>query len=249
MPLYDHFHNPVRRVSAWTSFHNTWLTNLAREVNPELPPNFYAEGTPRFGIEVDMAALERIEDAAAAGDRPGWRPSWQPPEATADVTFALLTDELEVLVYEDAAGGLQLVGAVEFVSPANKDRPESRAAFAHKCAGYLHRGIGLVMVDVVTEAHFNLHDELLGVLGVARHPLPGHLYATSYRPSGKNGAGRLAMWEYPLAVGQPLPTVPLCLLGGIQVPARLNESYEQTCQDIRLAERLAPPARPANGAA
>ena len=33
-------------------------------------------------------------------------------------------------------------GAIELASPGNKDRPETRRAFAAKCASYLARGIG-----------------------------------------------------------------------------------------------------------
>src|SRR5437868_6748001 len=41
-------------------------------------------------------------------------------------------DEYEVRVY-DARRGRRLVAAIEIVSPANKDRPEHRAAFVAKC--------------------------------------------------------------------------------------------------------------------
>ena len=47
-------------------------------------------------------------------------------------------------------GGATLVGAIELVSPGNKDRAEAHRAFAAKCASYLHEGIGLVIIDVVT---------------------------------------------------------------------------------------------------
>jgi hypothetical protein len=125
-------------MSNWSAFHNAWLTNLVRVLKPELPPDFYAEPTARFNIEIGMAALERL----TAGGPGGWQPTWESPPADSRVALALMTDELEVLVYEDAAGGLRLVGAVEFVSPANKDRPEAREAFVTKCADYLFRGSG-----------------------------------------------------------------------------------------------------------
>ena len=58
----------------------------------------------------------------------------------------------------------RLVAAVELVSPRNKDRPESRSAFAAKSAAYLYRGVGLVTLDVVTGRQFNLHNELIDLL-------------------------------------------------------------------------------------
>jgi len=57
--------------------------------------------------------------------------------------------------------GLTLVAVIELVSPSNKDRAEARDAFADKYSAYLQRGIGLVVVDVVTTRQANLHDRLI----------------------------------------------------------------------------------------
>jgi hypothetical protein len=64
------------------------------------------------------------------------------------------------------------------------------------------------------------------------------LYATAYRPTGKNGSGQLALWVEPLAVERELPTMPLWLYGGFCVPARLEETYSRTCRDLRLPALL-----------
>ncbi|HUG69735.1 MAG TPA: DUF4058 family protein, partial [Pirellulaceae bacterium] len=47
-----------------------------------------------------------------------------------------LGSEYEVLIF-DQERGRQLVAAIEIVSPANKDRPETRQAFVTKCAALL----------------------------------------------------------------------------------------------------------------
>ena len=60
-----------------------------------------------------------------------------------------------------------LVGAVELVSPSNKDRPASREALVSKCAGYIRSGVGLVVVDVVTDRPADLHRDLLQRVGSA----------------------------------------------------------------------------------
>ena len=57
-----------------------------------------------------------------------------------------------------------LAAAIELVSPSNRDRPEARRAFVAKCASYLQRGAGLVIVDVVTDRLANLHEELSAFL-------------------------------------------------------------------------------------
>jgi hypothetical protein len=61
-------------------------------------------------------------------------------------------------------GGRTLVAAIELVSPGNKDRATKRRLFAAKCASYLSRGVGLVVLDVVTSRQGNLHNELADLL-------------------------------------------------------------------------------------
>src|SRR5205823_12997507 len=82
-------------------------------------------------------------------------------------------------------GGRTLVGAIELVSPGNKDRESKRRQFAAKCATYLSRGVGLVIVDVVTGRQSNLHNELVQLLGLDaafRMPTNQSLYCVAYRP-------------------------------------------------------------------
>jgi hypothetical protein len=133
--------------------------------------------------------------------------------------------------------GSTLVAAIELVCPGNKDRPEARQAFAVKCAAYLQRGIGVVVLDIVTSRHANLHDELVLLLG----PLPGlafptstPLYATSYRPAHRQDRNEIDLWREPLAVGQPLPTLPLAVRGLGCVPIHLEGTYSEARQRGRI---------------
>src|SRR5437879_114392 len=88
---------------------------------------------------------------------------WSPPTPVA-VMPAIFPDDFEVQVFSNIAGPT-LVAAIELVSPGNKDRNDTRRAFAVKCAAYLQRGIGLLIVDIVTSRHANLHDDLMALLG------------------------------------------------------------------------------------
>src|SRR5207237_3169824 len=109
---------------------------------------------------------------------------WAPPAPVA-VLPAVFPDNFEVQVFSNVSGPT-LVAAIELVSPGNKDRDEARRAFAAKCAAYLQRGIGLVVVDIVTSRHANLHDGLMALLGHAEgftFPAPPLLYAPAYRPA------------------------------------------------------------------
>ncbi len=102
-----------------------------------------------------------------------------------------------------------------------------------KCAAYLQAGIGLVLVDVVTDRSADLHRELLARVG-AGDPGPGPaLSGSAYRPVERQGAA-VDVWQEPLAVGQRLPTLPLWLRGGLCLLVELEATYERMCVEQRV---------------
>lgn len=136
-------------------------------------------------------------------------------------------------------GGRTLVAAIELVSPGNKDRAVKRRLFAAKCATYLSRGIGLIVVDVVTSRQGNLHNELIDLLhqdAAFRMPAEQSLYAVAYRPLSESGSDRIEIWPVPLTVGQPLPTLPLSLEAELCIPVDLEAAYVEACQRRRVDE-------------
>jgi hypothetical protein len=229
MPLQDHFHPPLSLRRHWHAFHNSWASSISTDLNRRLPAGYFAEANVQFGIEIDVAAFEEGTHPGAAA------PAWAPPAPPLSVSFALVTDIVEVLVYS-GEGGPTLAGAVELVSPANKDRAAHRDAFVSKCAAYLQQGVGLVVVDIVTERRGNLHDELLTRLRAAPpSPFGADLYAVAYRPVSRGGQTQLDIWPEALAVGRPLPTLPLGLRGGLCLPVELEANYERTRQEQRVS--------------
>jgi hypothetical protein len=143
-------------------------------------------------------------------------------------------DVCEVRVY-DAERGMRLVGAIELISPGNKDRSESRQAFAAKCAAYLQEQVGLIIVDIVTTRHANLHEELLRLVQPKQSPTPlSQLYAVAYRAGPNGRPGKLDNWPASLTIGKPLPTLPLWLLGELAIPIDLEMNYEESCRVLRI---------------
>jgi len=126
---------------------------------------------------------------------------------------------------------------VELVGPANKDRPETRRAFAAKSAAYLQRGIGLVTVDIVTTRHVNLHNALLPLLCADETfsmAEDAQIYAVAYRPIRRGEADWIDLWPVVLSVGGPLPLLPLSLKRFRPVPLDLEVAYEDACRRGRL---------------
>jgi hypothetical protein len=199
-----------------------------------LPPDYFAEFQVTVGtrVEVDVATFNEGGGAAVPGPNGAATAvqtcAWAPPTPVA-VVPALFPDDFEVQVFSNMAGPT-LVGAIELVSPGNKDCADARRAFAAKCAAYLQRGIGLVVVDIVTSRHANLHDELMALLGHANgpaFPAPTPLYATAYRPAHRQERNEIDLWREPLALGQPLPTLPLAVRGLGCLPIDLEGTYTE----------------------
>jgi hypothetical protein len=59
-----------------------------------------------------------------------------------------------------------------------------------------------------------------------------YLYAASCRWVRREQRAILESWSEPLAVGQPLPKLPLWLADALVVPLDLEQSYERTCDDL-----------------
>jgi hypothetical protein len=234
MPLRDHYRGWLRRELDWHSFHNAWATFLAVALNARLPEGFRASPNVQRSIEIDVATFGTVQGGSDAIIGPeGGGESWQPSAGTMTLPFDLAEEVSEVLVH-GWRDGRYLAAAMELVSEGDKDRPEAREAFVAKCETYLQSGVGLVIVDAVTSRTANLHDELMARIGPGVAAWGERLYTTAYRPTGKNGSAQLTIWQEPMALGSPLPTVPLWLLHGPYVPVYLEETYEETFRQLRL---------------
>jgi hypothetical protein len=164
-------------------------SNLADALNDVLPPEFRAEGhTHLASVEIDIATYERstsppetLPIGPATGAVPA--PAWSPP-APARTMPAIFPSSFEVRLIEMSAG-LTLAAAIELVSPGTKDRPEARRAFAAKRASYLHQGVSLIIMDIVTSRHGNLHNETMRLMSAPDDvdlPHDDRLCAMAYRP-------------------------------------------------------------------
>jgi hypothetical protein len=224
MPLLDHFRPPLSVRRFWTSFYTSWAVCLASDLNARLPEGYFAELTAKFAIEIDEAAF---------GERSG--EGWSPPEPSATIPLAIVTDLVEVSIFASEEGPF-LAGAIELVSPANKDRPAHRDAFTSKCAAYLQAGVGLIMVDVVTNRGGDLHAELMARLFAPEAKSIGDLYSAAYRPVGREGEVQLDIWHGPIALGGTLPVLPLWLKGGPCLPVDLGATYDRTRRELRMGD-------------
>lgn len=225
MPLHD-----WTILNGWDGVHQIWLVELLYALKADLPPAYraYIGTTPTFAI-----------GAPGGGGRPdvGVR-DWPPApglqsEASAptpcdfepDEELAVATLAADTALLVERSG--RLVAAIELVSPRNKDRASAQVAYADTYAGYLLRGINLVLVDLHRRpAGFAFPDAIAANLGLAQPPLPAPC-AVGYRVGEvAPGGGRfLAVWRRPLAVGGELPAMRLPLASGDSVAVDLAGTY------------------------
>jgi hypothetical protein len=243
MPLQDHFHPPLTTIASWEELHGMWPAVIVQQLRKQLPPGYVSGPRVHLGaqVEIDVAAYEKHERPSTFSDpdRNGGVATavWAPAAPSMAVETELPDDdEYEVRIY-DAERGRTLVAAIEIVSPANKDRPEKRNAFIGKCAALLRNGVAVSIVDIVTIRHFNLYAELMAFLGHPDRSLgsePPVIYAASCRWVRKSDRAVLETWSHALAIGQPLPTLPLWLTDTLSVPLDLERSYQQACADLSI---------------
>jgi hypothetical protein len=245
MPLRDHFHGRLSEEYGWDSFHSAWANTVVRQLNGgRLPARYRAAPHVHLGatLEVDVATVEREDLVAGRGAESAngggvATAVWAPPKPAQTLAVDLPAQDMFEIRVRDLRRGSRLAAAVEFVSPANKDRPASRRAFAIKCAAYLQQQVSVIIVDIVTERRDGLHLELMELLErteAASWPADQNLYAVAYRTTKENDAWRLELWPEPLALGRPLPTLPLWLADNLAVPLELENSYEETCKVLLM---------------
>ncbi len=207
MPLRVHFRPPISKKSSWEGFHAMWPTCIVQQLRKQLPPGFVAEPRVHLGtlMEIDLGSLEsadalRVGASNGNGDGSTAAAVWTATlPAVAIETEPPDEYEYEVRIF-DVERERKLVAAIEFVSPANKDRPELRDAFVAKCAALLRKGVAISIVDLVTNRRYNLYAQLMALVG---HPDPAMIadepstYAAACRWVTKGSRARLEAWSPP----------------------------------------------------
>lgn len=237
MPLRDHFHPPLLDDPPWSSLYTLWVGKVVSRLNGMLPQGGYrAYANVRLGphVEADVAEYRRNPTNGVhhpAGDG-GVATLPASPPGLGRIPLSL-PDDVEVLVAE-GRHLMTLAAVIEFVSPANKKEKDERAAFVRKCAAYLQKGVGLMIVDVVTDRRTNLHDELMRAVGGGAHLLSDPTYVSSYAPVHGPAGNEAEVWAVPALVGEPIPPLPLHLRRGPVVLPDLEATYTEALADSGL---------------
>ena len=235
MPLHD-----WTRVDAgiFHAFHVAWVSEIQKALNEGvLPEGYYALAEQHAGRAV--ADLLTLHASPADPERTPGR--WPLPPATGGVALADApprtrrrhTVEPAALVRRRSlairhVSGHRLVALIEIVSPANKDRASHVEDLAAKAVSALDLGVHVLLVDLLppgTHDPSGMHGAILQRLDPSEEPydLPADEPATL--ASYAAGPAVEIFLEH-VAVGAPLPEMPLFLRPDRYVNAPLELTYQ-----------------------
>ena len=230
MPLHDWTED-----RGWNGLHMAWQIAILDWLQERLPPEYraYTGSFPALVVDIPNGrpdvGVRNWQPDPRSDDRPGGADP--APDVEAVATFEL--DEGRA-IHIDRHG--HLVAAVEIVSPRYKDRPESRETYTGRYFGYLRQGVHLLLVDLLPRpVGFSFADAVEAAVNFEQPPLPVP-FAVSYRVGEPVPEGTiLAAWRRPLAVGRPLPTLPLALTVHTSVGIDLEQTYMRAARRVYLA--------------
>jgi hypothetical protein len=204
MPIHD-----WTRVDAgiFHAFHIYWVTQIGRALNDGLlPGDYYAlSGQVADEVEPDFIAAEQPEDGRRA-----------PSEATAYVDNAVVVRHVR---------DHRVVAVVEIVAPWNNNTGHGLRAFVGKALELLGGGIHLLILDLFPPGPRDpqgIHKAIWDECSDAEFVLPPDRPLTLAAYIG--GPVREAFVEA-VAVGAPLPDMPLFLTPEFYVPVPLETTY------------------------
>jgi hypothetical protein len=227
MPLHDWTDRP-----GWEGMHIFWMTELARALRATLPPGYRAVIGSSPLVAIGVAPVKPdvgVTNGSAPPNGPTSPPARPTPEPDVEVAVATLEEDTTVQVERDG----RLIAAVELISPRNKDRPAAREQSAGRYPNYLRGGVHLLLIDVHRRPlDFSFARAVVEGLGLTI-PAPDAPTAVSYRvgPAAAQGGRLLGLWQQPLRVGEPLPTMPLPLTPDDVVWVELEPTYSRAAAD------------------
>ncbi len=224
MPLHDWTDDGL-----WENFHYCWVFRLGEWLRGVLPPGYrvYTGSFGRAGLagpaEPDVAVSH-----SPATLSPTAAFVVEPDE---ELAVATIEPELTLMVQR----GNRVVAVIEVVSPANKRGDARRDDTTRRYSSYLRGGVHLMLIDTLPRpAGHSLADSIAGALELPNQPALPPPAISVYRVSRTSEPCRVAVWRRLLAVGQPLPMLPLPLTLDLQVPVDLETTYTRAAEDSYL---------------
>ncbi len=249
MPIHD-----WTRVEAgiFHAFHHDWITEIARALNRGLLPAAYYALPEQLagGLGPDILTLRRPGNTVPSSPV-------EPPDG--GVALAEAPPKVRIRTRAEAnryaakakvvtirhVSNHQVVAMAEIVSPGNKNNQNGLNAFVRKTREPLSAGIHLLLVDLFPPSSRDpqgIHRAVWGEDCGADFTLPEDKPLTCVSYVG--GSASEAFVEL-VAVGDPLPEMPLFLTPEVYVPVPLEATYQSAWEGMPAYWREVVAAEPA----
>jgi hypothetical protein len=234
MPIHD-----WTTVDAGTfhDFHGSWIIHLKEFLNVGgLPHGFYALSEQHASLRIADILTLRVSEGAPAEPRDSGVVAVAEPPPRASRKMELQPSAAYRRARRTIAirhtSGHRIVAMIEIVPPGNKDRLASVEEFVNKAVEAVDAGIHLLVVDLHPPG---LHDP---------HGMHGAIWSglgsdDFQAPSGKpltlvayEACKLPRAWVESIAVGDPLPDMPLFLDVGRHVGVPLERTYQEAYRGV-----------------
>ncbi|HWG43222.1 MAG TPA: DUF4058 family protein [Gemmataceae bacterium] len=234
MPIHD-----WTRVDAgiFHHFHHTWITEIQRALNRGLlPPEYYALAEQIAGsLGPDVLTLQGPTNGSSFPSEPtgGIALAKSPPR----VEFRRRSEAAQYAAKAKAVvihhkSNHEVIAVVEVVSPGNKNSRHGLRAFVNKAGELLQASVHLLILDLFPPSsrdpqgiHKVIWDEIEDNDFVL--PADRRLTLAAYA-----GGPCPEAFVQPVAVGLPLPEMPLFLTPDVYIPVPLEATYEAAWADV-----------------
>lgn len=218
------------------AFHTTWITQINAALNGGLlPQGYYALPEQHAGdTVVDVLTLHASPTFPQPQPLPpatgGTAVAEAPPKTRRRQTVEPIGLARRRTLAIRHVSEHRLIAILEIISPANKDRARHVEDFADKAASALECGVHVLMADLFPPGAFDpngMHPAVLRRLERSDNPvaydLPEEepLTLASYA-----AAATVEVYLEHLAVGAPLPSMPLFLRPDRYIDVPLEETYQ-----------------------
>ena len=216
------------------AFHHEWISEISKALNQELlPDDYYAlpeQVAAGFGPDV-LTLQEEPPDAGPDAEETGRAPSATGLQTRPQTTFTAETDaefyrrKKSSIVVRHVSGD-RIVAMLEIISPGNKSNRHALGAFVEKACELLEHRIHLLIVDPFPPSPRDpngIHAAIWNEVEDDAFHLPGDrpLTLVAYECELTTRA-----FIETIAIGQPLPDMPLFLEpnGCVMIP--LEATYQ-----------------------
>lgn len=226
MPIHDWSTIPS---GLFHHFHQTWSVRLADALNEgHLPQGISAMVEQRAGRKIpDVLAIEMGVDEFPAVDEIG-----QGGMAVAEKPTATITERFEREIYGEIGNSIvlrhhlgRIVAVIEILSPGNKESRSAINELVQKTCDLMRAEVHVMIVDLFPPSQRDPQ-------GIHKLIWDDFQQKDFEFPSGKDrmvmsyeGGPEVAAYLEPLAVGDPLPEMPLMLPRELHIKVPLESTY------------------------